>query len=125
MNAIRGTLWLWVVIALIGWTIGVGLRLVFPRATVGQIWTQCARQDPSSGVCVEWIVRQAPNPDWSAIWVVGCLAILAFGFLTRRRSNVIGFRHNLDKTGRESVWVALGWVALGIALGAVLVVGPR
>ncbi len=73
MNALRGTLRPWVVVALIGWMIGVGIPIIFRGGGVRSI-LQCG-EDPA---CGDW--------PWGAIWVVGCLVILTIGFLTRKRA---------------------------------------
>jgi hypothetical protein len=73
VNVIRGTLRFWVLMALIGWMVVVGIPIIFSGGGVRGI-ARCA-DDPTCGA-----------PPWEVTWVVGIVVILAIGFLTRSRA---------------------------------------
>ena len=75
MNAIRGTVRLWVVVALIGWTIAIAIPIIFQGGSVRGILN-----------CVGDPCQVRGGWPWEWILVVGCLVILAIGFLTRKRT---------------------------------------
>jgi hypothetical protein len=71
-RAVRDTFRPAVLLVLVTWMILIGIPVIFRGGSVRSIIT-CS--DPRCG-----------DLPWEAIWLVGCLAIVAVGFLTRKRA---------------------------------------
>ncbi len=75
MNAIRGIVRTYVVIALLIWTFLIGIPIIFQGGNVSTII-----DSPDGSTAGDH------GLPWATIWVVGVLVILTIGFLTRKRA---------------------------------------